>query len=1027
MIFTLDTEEFNKAQSKNNLINKLAFAVMLKFFQIEKRYPTNKDLIDQNLVDSLIMQLSCHAINLNNYDWSSNNRTVKRFRNEIRTLLGYKQMTLTDSQILMTWLIDNILPEAPTSMQCQAHAYEFLAKNKIEACTPPQLERYINTAHYDFEKQFFTGIFKQLSIKTIESIDNVLKDNSEENVTKLADEPVTDANLEEDELIEDSTKVKLVHLKKGSAGVKLKNVKSEIAKLKRLRLVNLPANLLANVSKKLTIKYYNRIMAELPSGILDHKPNILYSTMAIFCYYRSQVLTDSAGDLLMRLTHKMRNSAETFINKNIVAEVKCVNGKFDILYVLADTAVKNPTEAIADAIYPKVSKETLENLAEELQNRGNKWYEHKVQSKIRTLYAYANRPMLMDLLEVFSFKTNNNSSKALLDAISFIKQNRHVSGKYYLDSNIVPITDVISDAWRVMVVEQQQESKVVGIEKKPTSEEEKENPKNQQDKSGNSRINRMAYEVAVLEELRRQLSCKLIWIEGAYRYRNPSEDLPKDFDERKEYYYNELGVPLDGKEFTKKLRDILNEHLRELNTSIITNPKVKIISKKNHKNSRIKITPYTHQKEPSHLKALQRFITRQWSTISLIDILKEADLRIGFSKHFQTVASKEVIGQEQLLKRLLLCLYAIGSNTGLKRISAANDDSNYSDLRYIKRRFINEANVRNSITSVVNAIFSVKDLKIWGEATIGCASDSTQLSCWDQNLMTEWHVRYHGRGVMIYWHVDKDATCIYSQLKTCLSSEVGAMLKGVLKHSTNMDMQKGYVDTHGQSTIGFGLSYLINFDLLPRLKNINKQKLYYAETKDKSNYGNLTSILQGSIDWQAIEDSYNEVIKHTTALKIGTVEPDVMIKHFSKDNYEHPVYKALTEIGKAVKTIFLCRYISSEELRIEINDALNVVERLNGIMDFIFYGKLGEISTNNREDQELAVVCLHLLQVCMVYINTLIIQEALSDPIWKSKLTAEDMRALTPLIHSHINPYGLFLLDLNTRLKIENTMTGLAA
>ena len=153
----------------------------------------------------------------------------------------------------------------------------------------------------------------------------------------------------------------------------------------------------------------------------------------------------------------------------------------------------------------------------------------------------------------------------------------------------------------------------------------------------------------------------------------------------------------------------------------------------------------------------------------------------------------------------------------------------------------------------------------------------------------------------------------------------------------------------------------------------------------------------------------------------------MLIKHFSKDNYGHPVYRALTEIGKAVKTIFLCRYISSEELRIEINDALNVVERLNGIMGFIFYGKLGEISTNNREDQELAVVCLHLLQVSMVYINTLIIQEALSDPIWKSKLKPEDMRALTPLIHSHINPYGLFPLDLNTRLKIENTITSLAA
>ncbi|MHB1949418.1 MAG: Tn3 family transposase [Gammaproteobacteria bacterium] len=89
-------------------------------------------------------------------------------------------------------------------------------------------------------------------------------------------------------------------------------------------------------------------------------------------------------------------------------------------------------------------------------------------------------------------------------------------------------------------------------------------------------------------------------------------------------------------------------------------------------------------------------------------------------------------------------------------------------------------------------------------------------------------------------------------------------------------------------------------------------------------------------------------------------------------------------------------------------------------MNFIFYGKLGEISTNKKDNQELAVACLHLFQVCMVYINTLIIQEVLSDLRWKDKLTPEDKRALTPLIHSHINPYGLFPRNLAQRLIIES-------
>lgn len=76
------------------------------------------------------------------------------------------------------------------------------------------------------------------------------------------------------------------------------------------------------------------------------------------------------------------------------------------------------------------------------------------------------------------------------------------------------------------------------------------------------------------------------------------------------------------------------------------------------------------------------------------------------------------------------------------------------------------------------------------------------------------------------------------------------------------------------------------------------------------------------------------------------------------------------------------------------------------------------MNSNDPEEQELSILCLHLLQACAVYINTLLIQEILSDPTWRNRLTPEDYRALSPLIHSHFNPYGTFLLDLAKRLMI---------
>ncbi len=45
-----------------------------------------------------------------------------------------------------------------------------------------------------------------------------------------------------------------------------------------------------------------------------------------------------------------------------------------------------------------------------------------------------------------------------------------------------------------------------------------------------------------------------------------------------------------------------------------------------------------------------------------------------------------------------------------------------------------------------------------------------------------------------------------------------------------------------------------------------------------------------------------------------------------RSDVKHPVYRALAELGKAIKTTFLCRYLNSMELRREINEGLNVIE-----------------------------------------------------------------------------------------------------
>ena len=86
---------------------------------------------------------------------------------------------------------------------------------------------------------------------------------------------------------------------------------------------------------------------------------------------------------------------------------------------------------------------------------------------------------------------------------------------------------------------------------------------------------------------------------------------------------------------------------------------------------------------------------------------------------------------------------------------------------------------------------------------------------------------------------------------------------------------------------------------------------------------------------------------------------------------------------------------------------------------FIFFGKGGELASNRLDDQEAAAHALHLLQSCLVYVNTLMLQRVLAEPRWRAHMTAADVRGLTPLIWGHVNPYGVFDLDMERRLDLD--------
>ncbi|MET7635739.1 Tn3 family transposase [Streptomyces sp. NPDC005499] len=156
------------------------------------------------------------------------------------------------------------------------------------------------------------------------------------------------------------------------------------------------------------------------------------------------------------------------------------------------------------------------------------------------------------------------------------------------------------------------------------------------------------------------------------------------------------------------------------------------------------------------------------------------------------------------------------------------------------------------------------------------------------------------------------------------------------------------------------------------------------------------------------------MIKYATAMRTGPRPPRRSCGASPATPPTAPTRQL--EVCRAQKSIFVARYLRLRGLQREIEEGLNVMESSNGANSMIAYGKGGEIASNRRDEQEMFVLYLRILQSALVYVNPLMLQEVLGESEWVEVLTPTDRRGLTPLFWSHVRPYGEANLDMDARL-----------
>jgi Domain of unknown function (DUF4158)/Tn3 transposase DDE domain len=659
----------------------LGFALLLKHYSRYGRFPRGRSNVPDAVVRFVGRQIGVDSSELNLYEWSG--RTIEYHRAQIRSHLGFRVATVDDQEKLTTWLAANV---AHDERRLELVREELLARFRTERIEPPtsgRLLRMVRSALRTAEHNWAQQISERLDEPTSGRLLNLIvveESGPETGGSEGANEPDTVLGL----------------IKSMPGNVSLASMMTEIGKLQAVRAVGLPAGLFTDVAPKVLDEWRARAAVEAPSHLRRHAKPLTLTLLAALVHQREREITDTLVELLVATVHRIGARAERKVTAELINAFKRVSGKENILFSIAEAALEKPDGAVRSVVFPAVTggEQTLRELVHEFKTKGPV-YRRTVQTTLRSSYTGHYRRGLMALLEVLEFRSNNTAHRPVIDALALI--GRHANTRnltYFPLGESVPAHRGAAGDWADLVYKT--------------------------DTRGRHRVARLVYEVVTFQALREQLRCKEIWVVGACSWRNPDDDLPRDFDARRTENYRELRKPLDPTAFIEDLRNEMSASLDDLNEAVPTLDWLEITDRAS---GAIKLTKHEAAPEPRNLRRVKAEVQRRWGTVALIDILKEAVLRTGCLNEISAVAGGGTLPVEVLAERLMLAIYAYGTNTGIRAVAAGGGHGHTeNEIRYVRRRYLTADTAQAVAIGIANATFAARQQTLWGEGSTAVAS-----------------------------------------------------------------------------------------------------------------------------------------------------------------------------------------------------------------------------------------------------------------------------------------------------------------
>jgi len=131
----------------------------------------------------------------------------------------------------------------------------------------------------------------------------------------------------------------------------------------------------------------------------------------------------------------------------------------------------------------------------------------------------------------------------------------------------------------------------------------------------------------------------------------------------------------------------------------------------------------------------------------------------------------------------------------------------HRQIAWVNQRHISEAGLDEAITKVINGYNQFLLPGLWG-AGERASADGTKWDLYEQNLLSEYNIRYGGYGGIGYYHISDTYIALFSHFIPCGVREAVYILDGLMKNKSDIQPDTLHADTHGQSAAVFGLTYI---------------------------------------------------------------------------------------------------------------------------------------------------------------------------------------------------------------------------